>query len=56
MLVDLSVKQFLNKVLSCDPIPGGGSIAALSAAIAAALSSMVAGVPIGKMNYEKHEG
>ena len=55
MLVDLSVKQFLNKVSSCDPIPGGGSIAALNAAIAAALSAMVAGVTIGKKNYEKHE-
>ena len=55
MLVDLSVKQFMNKVSSCEPVPGGGSIAALNGAIAAALTAMVAGVTIGKKNYEKHE-
>ena len=27
MLVDLTVKEFLNKVAGSDPVPGGGSIA-----------------------------
>lgn len=26
MLVDLTVKEFLNKVAGSDPVPGGGSI------------------------------
>ena len=55
MLVDLSVKQFVNKVASSEPVPGGGSISALNGAIAAALTAMVAGVTIGKKNYAKHE-
>lgn len=37
MLVDLTVKEFLNKVAGSDPVPGGGSIAALNGAIASAL-------------------
>ncbi len=55
MLVDLSVKQFINKVSGNEPVPGGGSIAALNGAIAAALAAMVAGLTIGKKNYEQHE-
>ena len=42
MLVDLTVKEFLNKVAGSDPVPGGGSIAALNGAIASALAAMVA--------------
>ena len=38
MLVDLTVKEFLNKVAGSDPVPGGGSIAALNGAIASALA------------------
>ena len=34
MLVNLSVKDFLAKTAGNDPVPGGGSIAALNAAIA----------------------
>ena len=55
MLVDLPVKQFMNKVSGSEPVPGGGSISALNGAIAAALAAMVAGLTIGKKNYEKHE-
>ena len=40
MLVDLTVKEFLNKVAGSDPVPGGGSIAALNGAIASALAAM----------------
>ena len=36
MLVDLTVKEFLNKVAGSDPVPGGGSIAALNGAVASA--------------------
>ena len=54
-LVDLSIKEFLVKTASGSPVPGGGSIAALSAAIAAGLSEMVANLTIGKKGYEEKE-
>lgn len=55
MLVDLTVKGFLDKVAGSDPVPGGGSVAALNGAIASALAAMVAGLTIGKKGYEEHE-
>jgi len=54
-LVDLNLKDFLARTASKSPVPGGGSIAALSAAIAAALSEMVAHLTIGKKGYETLE-
>ena len=42
MLTDLTIKDFLSKVSGSDPVPGGGSISALNAAIAASLTAMVA--------------
>lgn len=55
MLIDLSVKDFLAKTAGSDPVPGGGSIAALNAAIAAALAEMVANLTLGKKKYEEKE-
>ena len=55
MLVDLTIKEFLNKVSGSDPVPGGGSVAALNGAIASALTAMVANLTIGKKNYEAHQ-
>lgn len=55
MLVDLTVKEFLNKVAGNDPVPGGGSVAALNGALASALSAMVTGLSIGKKGYEVSE-
>ncbi len=55
MLADLTVKEFLNKVAGNDPVPGGGSIAALNGAIASALAAMVANLTIGKKNYEEQQ-
>jgi len=54
-LADLSIKEFLAKTSSKSPVPGGGSIAALSAAIAASLSEMVAHLTIGKEGYDAFE-
>ncbi|MBW1822649.1 MAG: cyclodeaminase/cyclohydrolase family protein [Deltaproteobacteria bacterium] len=54
-LVDLSIEEFLAKTASGSPVPGGGSIAALSAAIAAGLSEMVANLTIGKKGFEAKE-
>jgi glutamate formiminotransferase/formiminotetrahydrofolate cyclodeaminase len=46
-----SVSSFLASVASSNPVPGGGSVAAHAAALAAALSQMVAGLTIGKKKY-----
>ncbi|MCT4605113.1 MAG: cyclodeaminase/cyclohydrolase family protein [Marinisporobacter sp.] len=51
MLVDMNIKEFLDKTSSNEPVPGGGSIAALSGAIAAALTEMVSNLTIGKKKY-----
>jgi methenyltetrahydrofolate cyclohydrolase len=50
MLVDLTVREFLERVASGDPVPGGGSIAALCAALAAGLAEMVARLTVGRQN------
>lgn len=55
MLVELTVTDFLNKVAGSDPVPGGGSVAALNGALSAALAAMVAHLTIGKKGYEAHE-
>ena len=55
MLVELSVKDFLAKTAGNEPVPGGGSISALNAALAAALAEMVANLTIGKKKYEDKE-
>jgi methenyltetrahydrofolate cyclohydrolase len=52
---DLSIREFLAKTASGSPVPGGGSIAALSAAIAASLAEMVAHLTIGKKGFEETE-
>ena len=52
MLVDSTVKDFLAKVAGSDPVPGGGSIAALNGAIAAALAAMVAGLTVGNKVFD----
>ena len=51
MLANLNIIDFLEKTASSDPVPGGGSIAALSAAVAASLAEMVANLTIGKKEY-----
>lgn len=48
MLIDLTIEQFLERVGSGEPVPGGGSVAALSAALSASLSEMVARLTLGK--------
>ena len=51
MLKDKSVTEYLERTASGEPVPGGGSIAALSAAAAASLTEMVANLTIGKKGY-----
>ena len=55
MLVDLTITEFLEKTASGTPAPGGGSVAALSGALAASLMEMVINLTIGKKGYEASE-
>ena len=55
-LIDLSVKGFTDELSSNSPAPGGGSVAALSGGLGAALTSMVAALSHEKKGYlEKRE-
>lgn len=47
----MTVETFVATALSNEPVPGGGSVAALSGALAAALAGMVANLTIGKKKY-----
>jgi formiminotetrahydrofolate cyclodeaminase len=51
MLTQKPVRTFLDELASSAPAPGGGSAAALGAAIGAALVSMVANLTVGKKKY-----
>jgi formiminotetrahydrofolate cyclodeaminase len=53
MLAQLTCEAFLDKLASNEPVPGGGSVAALSGGIAAALTAMVANLTVGKKQYEE---
>ncbi len=50
-LISLTLSNFLSELASSSPAPGGGSVAALSGAISAALTSMVCNLTIGKEKY-----
>ena len=51
-LAEMKITQFLEELASSSPAPGGGSVAALSGALGAALSSMVCNLTIGKEKYK----
>jgi formiminotetrahydrofolate cyclodeaminase len=51
MLTEKSVITFLDELASSAPAPGGGSVAALSGALGAALISMVCNLTLGKEKY-----
>jgi len=55
VLADLSVTEFLRETAASTPVPGGGSVAALSGALAAALAEMVAGLTVGRKGFEAAE-
>jgi formiminotetrahydrofolate cyclodeaminase len=50
-LVSMKVNGFISELASNSPAPGGGSVAALSGSLGAALSSMVCNLTIGKEKY-----
>lgn len=51
----MTLNDFLSELSSDSPTPGGGSVAALAGASAAALTSMVANLTIGKKKYAEVE-
>ncbi|MDR0988820.1 MAG: cyclodeaminase/cyclohydrolase family protein [Prevotellaceae bacterium] len=55
MLATLTLSDFLSRVADKEPVPGGGSVAALSGAVASSLTRMVANLTLGKKNYEAHQ-
>jgi formiminotetrahydrofolate cyclodeaminase len=54
-LNDLPMNVLLERLGSSDPVPGGGSASALTAAMGAALVAMVAELTIGRPDYAEHE-
>jgi methenyltetrahydrofolate cyclohydrolase len=50
-LVGLTLNQFANLLASDSPAPGGGSVAALAAALSVSLCAMVARLTTGKERY-----
>ena len=54
MFKELTIDQFIEKLSSDSPVPGGGSAAALAGATAAGLIAMVASLTAGKAGYEEH--
>jgi formiminotetrahydrofolate cyclodeaminase len=56
MLAKKTVSAFLDELASSSPAPGGGSVAALSGALGAALTTMVCNLTIGKKKYVEVEG
>jgi len=55
-LTDKPVTSFLDELASNAPAPGGGSVAALSGALGAALISMVCNLTLGKKGYDAVQG
>lgn len=55
MPIDASVGELLNEISSSSPAPGGGSVAALSGCLGAALISMVCKLSIGRKKFKEVE-
>ncbi|MDX2499312.1 MAG: cyclodeaminase/cyclohydrolase family protein [Deltaproteobacteria bacterium] len=51
MLANDKITEYLDKAAAGTAVPGGGSVAALNAALAAGLTEMVANLTIGKKKY-----
>ncbi len=54
MLAQTTLEEFTDRLAAGTPTPGGGSAAALSGALSAALLQMVSDLTIGREAYEAH--
>ena len=54
MLINDSLKEYIEKVASGSPTPGGGSVSAAAASLGVALSTMVYNLTIGRKFYEEY--
>jgi formiminotetrahydrofolate cyclodeaminase len=54
-LASLSVDEFLRRLASGTPTPGGGAASSLGGALGAALVSMVCNLTIGRERFAEHE-
>jgi glutamate formiminotransferase/formiminotetrahydrofolate cyclodeaminase len=52
-LVNMTISDFADELSTDSPAPGGGSVAAVSAALSGALSAMVSNLTYNKKGYEK---
>jgi len=50
--MDMTLRDYSDVLASSEPAPGGGSTAALSGLLGAALTMMVVNLSVGKKNYE----
>ena len=55
-LADLPARQLIERLATSDPIPGGGSAAAIAGAMGAALVQMVVALTAGRPADSEHEG
>ena len=53
MLINKSVKSYIDKVASKEPTPGGGSVAALAGSLGSGLTAMVGYLTTGRKVYEE---
>jgi formiminotetrahydrofolate cyclodeaminase len=56
LLTNQKITDFLEQTAAGTPVPGGGSVSALSAALGAGLAEMVANLTIAKKGYEAVAG
>ncbi len=52
MIIDCNCNEFVDKLASGAPVPGGGGASALAGALGTALGSMVANLTMGKKKYQ----
>lgn len=52
-MMDLSIREFIEKLSSKSPTPGGGAVAALNALFGVSLLMMVTNITIANKNYEE---
>lgn len=53
--MEQNINEYINKLASKLPTPGGGGVAALCAGLGSALASMVCNLTIGKPKYAQYE-